>query len=1150
MPPLDRTLRRNLENAVKAARRVAERAATKALDSLAVGSHEPWSGQPTADRALRVKLRARGRQLGDALDNKSGKQATTRLVHEVAYEHWHRMLFARFLAENELLIEPDSGVAISLDTCRELAKERGTDVWMLASRFAQTMLPEIFRADDPVLAVELAREDQLELEKIVADLGTEAFTASDSLGWCYQFWQAEKKKAVNESGVDIGADELPAVTQLFTEDYMVDFLLDNTLGAWWAGKVLAADPSIAAAAASEDELRKAVSLPGVPWAYLRFIKPDDGAGTWRPAAGTFEGWPQATKELTCLDPCMGSGHFVVAMFDRLVPLRMREEGLSETAAIQAVIRDNLYGLEIDPRCTQIGAFNLALAAWRRVGHCSLPPMHIACSGLAPNATEAEWVALAEGNYKIEEGMRRLHGLFKDAPVLGSLINPRAEGYAAFEASFAELQPIMEKALSSEDSDDAEYEMAVTARGVAKAAEILGLQFTLVATNVPYLGRKKQHPKMAGYCDSFHPNGKADLATCFVERCMYLCTPNGTVAAVTPNSWLFLGSYAKLRRHVLSSYSINLIIRLGENGFDSPQAAGAFIAFNILTHTQPSPPHSLVGADISEGPTPSAKATLLLAMAFFIGQQSLQASNPDGRFTLSEIDDLPLLNNYADSLVGIQTGDYPRFVRCFWELQQTDDDWDFYSRPSDDGEGLQRAEVILWERGEGTLLAFVHEKLGVGSEGAWLRGGDCWGKRGIAVQLMRDLNAHVYDGQKYDQTLAVLLPKAAEHLRAIYAYVSAPDFTAAVRAIDQKLNLTNATLAKVPFDLEHWQKVAESKYPHGLPHVPLNDPTQWLFDGHPKNSDNPLHVAVARLVGYRWPRQTGSEFPDCPSLGPDGLESHADADGIVCLSSVRGEPTAADRLLALLADAYGPDWSADVRDKLLTDVEAAGQTLDDWLRDSFFQQHLKLFHQRPFVWHIWDGLRDGFNGLVNYHRLAGPAGEGRRTLEKIAYEYLGDWIARQKAQQAAGEEGADARVAAAVHLQEQLAKIIEGEPPFDIFVRWKPLAEQAIGWDPDINDGVRLNIRPFMAARPLGAKAKKACILRAAPGIEWKKDRGTEPDRPKDQFPWFWTWDGESRDFTGGPKFDGNRHNDLHYTRKVKEAARAKAAGGKPREART
>ena len=342
---------------------------------------------------------------------------------------------------------------------------------------------------------------------------------------------------------------------------------------------------------------------------------------------------------------------------------------------------------------------------------------------------------------------------------------------------------------------------------------------------------------------------------------------------------------------------------------------------------------------------------------------------------------------------------------------------------------------------------------------------------------------------------------------------------------------------MPFDIASWRDAALREYPQGLPAPHSSDPTQWLFNGHPKDSDNPRHVAVARLVGYRWPRQTGSEFPDCPSLGPDDLESHADADGIVCLSSVRGEPTAADRLLSLLADAYGSDWSADLRDKLLADVEAAGETLDDWLRDSFFAQHLKLFHQRPFVWHIWDGQRDGFNCLVNYHRLAGPEGEGRRTLEKIAYEYLGDWITRQKAQQAAGAEGADARVAAAVHLQEQLAKIIEGEPPFDIFVRWKPLAEQPVGWDPDINDGVRLNIRPFMTARPLGAKAKKACILRAAPGIKWDKDRGTEPDRPKAQFPWFWTWDGTTQDFAGGKEFDGNRHNDLHYTRKAKEAAR-------------
>src|ERR1019366_6737594 len=112
--------------------------------------------------------------------------------------------------------------------------------------------------------------------QLVIGLPTEVFTAGDSLGWCYQFWQAERKDEVNAAGNKIGADELPAVTQLFTEDYMVDFLLDNTLGAWHAGRVLAGKRSLAETAQSEDDLRNAVALPGCPWKYLRFIRNADG----------------------------------------------------------------------------------------------------------------------------------------------------------------------------------------------------------------------------------------------------------------------------------------------------------------------------------------------------------------------------------------------------------------------------------------------------------------------------------------------------------------------------------------------------------------------------------------------------------------------------------------------------------------------------------------------------------------------------------------------------------------------------------------------------------------------------------------------------------------------------------------------------------
>ncbi len=126
-------------------------------------------------------------------------------------------------------------------------------------------------------------------------------------------------------------------------------------------------------------------MPGVEWSYLRFVRESD---VWRPAAGTFAGWPTAAKDLTVLDPCMGSGHFLAFALPMLVALRREEEKLSLAEAVDAVLRDNLFGLELDPRCTQIAAFNLALAAWKLAGYRPLPALNLACSGLAINAPVA------------------------------------------------------------------------------------------------------------------------------------------------------------------------------------------------------------------------------------------------------------------------------------------------------------------------------------------------------------------------------------------------------------------------------------------------------------------------------------------------------------------------------------------------------------------------------------------------------------------------------------------------------------------------------------------------------------------------------------------------------------------------------------------
>ena len=334
MPSLDPALGAALEKAAVGARSKAEEAARAALATLAVDRAQAFAALTKEQRELRNALRAKARQLG-AGDQSAG---FSMLAEEVAYEQWHRMLFARFLAENDLLMHPTAGVPVTLEECEELAATEGDpNRWTTAARYAGRMLPGIFRADDPSVRVSFAPEGRVALEAILADIPKPVFTSDDGLGWVYQFWQSKKKKEVSSSGKKIGKLDLAAYSQLFTEDYMVRFLLENSLGAWWAAR----HPDSAV-------------VKSFDYLLLR----NDGT----PAAGEFPGWPELAGDITVMDPCCGSGHFLVVAFDMLRRMRMEEEGLNEAGAADAVLRDNLFGLEIDPRCVQIAAFALALAA--------------------------------------------------------------------------------------------------------------------------------------------------------------------------------------------------------------------------------------------------------------------------------------------------------------------------------------------------------------------------------------------------------------------------------------------------------------------------------------------------------------------------------------------------------------------------------------------------------------------------------------------------------------------------------------------------------------------------------------------------------------------------------------------------------------------
>src|SRR5690606_20841235 len=445
---------------------------------------------------------------------------------------------------------------------------------------------------------------------------------------------------------------------------------------------------------SEQELRDKAAIPGVPLSYLRFVK-DENRQQWQPASGTFDAWPKRLSELKALDPCCGSDHFLVAAFLMLVPMRMQAEQLNARQAIDKVLSENLHGLELDQRCVELAAFAVALEAWRYPnagGYRTLPELHLACSGLSIAAARDEWKELSRkaGKQNLTIALDWMYQTFKDAPVLGSLINPR-RSQAAKIAPWNELQELLGDALSQDEINrqqqaDAEgssltnrLEAGIVAQGLAKAAELLAGQYTWVITNVPYLARGKQHETLKEYCETYYPEGKNDLATVFLDRCLEFCVQGGTASIVLPQNWLFLTSYRKFREKLLQNDSWHLIARLGAQAFQTPMwdfnVQLLTLSRGIAAGQSADLLHSgeqgnwIRGVDVSEPRTAAEKAVGLLEGEVKSVEQGRQLGNPDARVMLENEQKGELFESFAYSHEGLTTGDLDRFVRSYWEINK-------------------------------------------------------------------------------------------------------------------------------------------------------------------------------------------------------------------------------------------------------------------------------------------------------------------------------------------------------------------------------------------------------------------------------------------------------------------------------------------------
>ncbi len=375
------------------------------------------------------------------------------------------------------------------------------------------------------------------LAKVRSALTPEVCADVEVIGWLYQFYILEKKSKIEEGfkkNVKASAENIPAVTQLFTPHWIVKYLVQNSLGRLW----LKLHP--------ESLLKE----------HMEYYVPDDPEHP-TPVPTDIE----RPEDIRVCDPCCGSAHMLIYAFD-LLYLIYEESGYAPADIPGLILKYNLYGLELDPRAAALSCFALVMKA--RSKHSRFlrnPTQPNICTLEAVSFTPDEKKAYMDrlGRDLFTEPLLLTLDQFEEADNFGSLIVPELE-------SASDLEPIFKaKNFSGELLYWATHQKVLK---VLEQAAYLAPRYHVVVTNPPYLGGKNMNTRLKVFAEDNYPKSKSDLFAMFIERCAKMCVKNGSVAMITMQSWMFLSSFEDLRKWILNEKTIVSMAHLGARAFDT------------------------------------------------------------------------------------------------------------------------------------------------------------------------------------------------------------------------------------------------------------------------------------------------------------------------------------------------------------------------------------------------------------------------------------------------------------------------------------------------------------------------------------------------------------------------------------------------------
>lgn len=436
------------------------------------------------------------------------------------------------------------------------------------------LLPQMFQRIEDftelLMPDNLLREGSV-VEQMVTQIPEEDWTDQvQIIGWLYQYYNAEPKDKVFDNlkkNIKISKHDIPAATQLFTPDWIVRYMVENSLGRLWLERERAIHLGIDEKATAE----------GFGWKYYLEEAEQEPEVAKELASIRAKHKDLKPEDIRCIDPCMGSGHILVYMFDVLMQIYLAY-GYSPRDAVRSILTHNLYGLDIDDRAAQLAYFAVMMKARqydRRLlsrthddGRPDIPQPNV-FPIMESNGLSAEMVAFfVGGDAGRKAAMDTLMREMKDAKEYGSILTISS---IDFNALYTRFDEVVDEVHFQRDA------VLNTLLPFVRQAQALARQYDVVVTNPPYMGSSGMGRKLSTFVKTNYPISSSDMSTVFMERTLSMLTSHGNMSMINIPVWMFLSTYGGFRDKLLNDYTIINMVHPGRGIFGSDFGTTAFAA---------------------------------------------------------------------------------------------------------------------------------------------------------------------------------------------------------------------------------------------------------------------------------------------------------------------------------------------------------------------------------------------------------------------------------------------------------------------------------------------------------------------------------------------------------------------------------------------